>query len=693
MSARVDGEQRRQQVIAAVLCADPASTPAQVQAAVTEVASHPAALRSLAEAFTADPAALTIGAPPAVGQLVLALRAGGATSLPVPTCVRCAREGRPLTRSATGKGICSSCRRRELAKACARCGVVKPVAGRDSERRPLCARCADRPQRTCGRCERVRRIARRAHDGQPDLCDLCFRLPTAVCSRCGRHRPCSFATTQAPICLGCAPRRQATCARCGQLAPPTAHWPEGPVCDRCYQTALRQRGTCGSCHTSRRLVSPAGPDATLCADCAGVPVTHACADCGLEDKLYERGRCERCALQRRAGELLRAGGEQIAAALAGVHDAIINTDTPRSALNWLRRGAGARLLGDLATGDLPCTHQALDAHPQARAADYLRHMLVAGGALPARDEALVRLESWVSSTLLDDLTTAEHRRLLQAYATWRVLRRLRRRTADKPQARTATSYPRTQLLTARRFLTWLDQQGLALRECQQAHVDDWLTHGPASYPVRDFLLWAGEHHHSPPLLVPTLGRTTGTAIDGDQRWTLLARLLHDDTLDLTDRVAGSLLLCYGQQLSRIAVMTTDQIHRHHEHVTVRFGTCDITVPEPLAGLLNELLDTGRRYLGIGTPLAPSPWLFPGHLPGRPLSPSRLGERLRTVGLRALPARRATLLQLAAEVPAAVLADLLHLSAGTATHWTRDAGGDWARYAASIAYPATTDPDE
>ncbi len=190
-----------------MLCADPALTPAQVQAAVKEVASRPAALRSLAEAFTANPAALTIGAPPVVGQLVLALRAGGGTSLLVPTCVRCAREGRSLTRSAAGKGICKSCRHRELAQGCARCRVVKPVAGRDKDHQPLCARCADRPQRTCGRCGRVRRIARRAHDDQPDLCDGCYQLPTAVCSRCGRHRPCSFATTEAPICIGCAPRR------------------------------------------------------------------------------------------------------------------------------------------------------------------------------------------------------------------------------------------------------------------------------------------------------------------------------------------------------------------------------------------------------------------------------------------------------------------------------------------------------
>jgi len=54
---------------------------------------------------------------------------------------------------------------------------------------------------------------------------------------------------------------------------------------------------------------------------------------------------------------------------------------------------------------------------------------------------------------------------------------------------------------------------------------------------------------------------------------------------------------------------------------------------------------------------------------RPITPSRLGERLRLIDVRALPGRRAALLQLAP---------------GTATRWTHDAAGDWARYAADIA---------
>ena len=139
-------------------------------------------------------------------------------------------------------------------------------------------------------------------------------------------------------------------------------------------------------------------------------------------------------------------------------------------------------------------------------------------------------------------------------------------------------------------------------------------------------------------------------------------------------------------------MTTDQIHRHHDHTSVRFGSCASPSQSPRRSAHGPARHPPQppRHRDVDNS---SPWLFPGHLPGWPLTPSRPGERLQTIGLRALPARRATLLQLATEVPAAVLADLLHLHPGTATRWTRDAGGGWSRYAASVASPATTDTDE
>ena len=258
---------RRAFIHAAITSQVPGVPPGVVSAAVDAVAGHPAAVRSLVGALSADPDALAVGAPPVVGQLVQVLRAAG-VNLPEPACDRCGRTGKPLTRS-SGRGVCGRCRRRELAEACTRCGVVKPVAARDGQGRPYCARCADRPQRLCGRCGRTRPIARRARDGQPDICDSCFKMPEAVCSRCGQRRPCSFASGPNPICTRCTPRATAICAHCGADRPPSARWPEGPVCDTCYTQALRRRGTCTVCAAQRRLVHPPGPGRRCSAGPAG----------------------------------------------------------------------------------------------------------------------------------------------------------------------------------------------------------------------------------------------------------------------------------------------------------------------------------------------------------------------------------------------------------------------------------------
>jgi hypothetical protein len=59
---------------------------------------------------------------------------------------------------------------------------------------------------------------------------------------------------------------------------------------------------------------------------------------------------------------------------------------PYSALNWLRSGKGAAILADVAANKLALSHEALDAHPRRAAAEYLRQVLVANGALPARNE-------------------------------------------------------------------------------------------------------------------------------------------------------------------------------------------------------------------------------------------------------------------------------------------------------------------
>jgi len=95
------------------------------------------------------------------------------------------------------------------------------------------------------------------------------------------------------------------------------------------------------------------------------------------------------------------------------------------------------------------------------------------------------------------------------------------------------------------------------------------------------------------------------------------------------------------------------------------------------------MQAGRSHTGTGSPAA-SPWLFPGGMPGQLITPSRLGERLRALAVRAMPGRWVALTDLAAQLPAAVLADALNLSPGTAVRWMHQAGTEWNRYAADIA---------
>jgi transglutaminase-like putative cysteine protease len=78
------------------------------------------------------------------------------------------------------------------------------------------------------------------------------------------------------------------------------------------------------------------------------------------------------------------------------------------------------------------------------------------------------------------------------------------------------------------------------------------------------------------------------------------------------------------------------------------------------------------------------------LGGRPLSAPQLAALLRSLGIPARLARNSALIDLAAQLPAAVLSQLLGIHLQTATAWTIEAGNTWLRYAAALAaHPDTT----
>ena len=520
---------RRDTLIRHVITVDGTLPASAAAAAVDAAAATPAALRSLASALAADPDMLRHGAPPLAGRLAAELIARGSV-LAVPACARCGRDGRPLFRTAGG-GMCKpappACApppaltaarsRRSPAATPPASPSASGAAGTPGATAPA-GTAAGRPRSRCGRVT-ARRTSASTATGCP---------PPSAAAAAGTVPATSPAAT-ARSARRARRRRPPACARCGQDRPPQARWPEGPVCDTCYTAALRRRARCAGCGQERRLVFPPGPDAVTCADCAGLPVMSACAGCGTEDKLYEKGLCARCSLRRRATLLLSGGTGDVPATMSAVLEAICAARNPRSALNWLRKGAGAALLADIAAGRAAATHEALDEHPRPRAAGFLRQCSPpAASSLPATRNSPgpssgspACWNPWTSPSTGGSSARSPPGRSCAGSG---------RRPGQAPPP-DPHRHARNSISEAARFLAWLSRRGTTLRQCRQADIDEWLTtaSASASESTRGFLAWAARHGHCPAFAFPARQRHAGPAISDSQRWEHATRLLRDDT--------------------------------------------------------------------------------------------------------------------------------------------------------------------
>jgi hypothetical protein len=326
--------------------------------------------------------------------------------------------------------------------------------------------------------------------------------------------------------------------------------------------------------------------------------------------------------------------------------------------------------------------------------DHLRSVLVATGALPDRDERLAKLGRWIAAAINGRVDPAD-RRILHGYAVWHHLRRLRRRLSGAHAAHLQALNVRCHVTATTNFLDWLASQGRTLATCTQADLDRWAADPKASYrdETGHFVRWAVEHRHAGEL---TFGahRWQGPSgpLDTEKRWADARRLLHDDTLKTADRVAGLLLVLYAQRIATISQLTINHIHGDGDHVEIMLGTAPVVLPEPLAGLVRELVATRRGHAAIGAPDT-VPWLFPGGRPGQPIGDDRLGQRLQRIGLNPRQDRSTALFTLATELPAAVLARMLGIHIKVAVQWQQAAAGDWATYAAKVSRrsPSNTYP--
>jgi hypothetical protein len=147
---------------------------------------------------------------------------------------------------------------------------------------------------------------------------------------------------------------------------------------------------------------------------------------------------------------------------------------------------------------------------------------------------------------------------------------------------------RTRILTAQQFLRWLETNQVELADATQHDVDTWLALGASTrLRLRDFLCWAHTRGFAADFEVGWLGsqRLPEQILGTDERWALLRRCLGDDDLSLRLRVAGALVLLYGQIPSRIVELTADSVTIAGWDTYLALHDQPVLVPPPLAALL------------------------------------------------------------------------------------------------------------
>jgi hypothetical protein len=637
-----------------VTAIDPELPAAAVGAAVTAAAPQAGQRHQLAWALQDRPELLTgegTAAPvPSVLRLIDQLAQAGARGIVRPACPHCGRVI-PLVKPRDGVRLCRNCTARSRAEPCSRCGTVREAATRDKDGRPLCPHCLvtdPANQETCAGCHRRRPVSARTPDGP--LCPSCRPWQTATCGICGREAPCvTSQATGEPWCGACKQRR-ARCSGCGRTGRVRGGTRAEPLCATCTRSDAGFWTSCPACGETGRI--------------------HA-------------GRCARCTTSRRLRERLGDEAGEIRPHLRALCQALTSTERPGTVAAWLDKSAAPSILQNL-DAESELTHAALDALPPGKPAEHLRSVLVAIGTLPHRDEQMARLERWIT-TATGSRGDPSQQHMLHHYAVWHLLRRLRRRTGSTDTTHGQLVGVRQHVKAAIAFLDWLTARDLTLADCRQNDLDAWIAGGQASYrrETGHFIRWAKKQKLTSLDFPATRWGGPSRVIDTEARWEQARRLLHDTTLNPEDRVAGLLVLLYAQWPSAISRLTLGHVHADDRQVRLSLGREPVILPEPLAGLVRQLLAARRGHAAIGDD-GTSAWLFPGGQPGRPISSYRLAERLREHGIYSGQARSTALFQLATDLPAAVLARLLGIHITVAVAWQRASAGDWAAYAAEVS---------
>ncbi|MCX4573277.1 hypothetical protein OHB41_08800 [Streptomyces sp. NBC_01571] len=433
----------------------------------------------------------------------------------------------------------------------------------------------------------------------------------------------------------------------------------------------------------------AGP---ICPECAGVTFAYRCPTCASMGRLLQ-GECPRCRAERELNETFTGPDGRRSARLAPLAEVLERYDNPYSLVLYLRR-PGGQLIRAIVSGELDCSHDALDALRQTSSAHHLRGLLVLSEILEPREEQLAQLRRDIQ-LCLDGVTHPRDRSILARYAQWHLMPFAHEHLGRTGFNRFHREHLRRRLHAARDLLDHLRRREHSLADVSQSLLDRWLIANKTlqSY-ARSFLIWAASCGLAPQnVAIATAVRSVDRSIMSDADRILTALKLETDASQaILDRVAGCLVLQYGQRADRLVKLTVSHVRVHPEEPGVlglQLGRDPLWLRPRLSVLLQQLINE-RRPLAAPLRTRETPFLFPGLRPDQPMHSNTLQRRLKQLGVPSISkARNGAWLALVGAVHWKMLADLLGAADGTAHTWHTLNGGDRASYVASRLKDAHT----
>jgi hypothetical protein len=586
-----------------------------------------------------------------------------------------------------GKHLCSRCYKPPKT-ACAQCGRVRSVATRLDERGSVCGTCYRRPLRLCGQCGQNAPI----HKSDPnlgDICTKCYRAPKRKCSSCERTERCYKLDGSDYLCRNCGSQTK-TCAYCGQPSRRIeASWPEGPCCFTCYRSAWSSPAPCVLCEEVHAIVTRSG----LCWKCAGVRVHgKVCQSCKTEGLLWNAGQCSRCYVTELSDAYLTGPDGVIKEAYHPVRDILVSAVEPQNAIRWLSQSTAAAKIGKIIKSGRSLSLDDFYDPSIGRQMSFALDLFLSAGAISRDDDDLRELMHWLDMKLLKTRSPSSLGiAIVKQFAHWAVFRSFKRAIRGGRSREQATKFAKHILHGALDFLKWLEQRGVALKDCQQNDVEVYFSQQRKT--VRDaasFLRWSPRRHLMRSMQLPIADTGEPNIAVEDERFTTISRLFTDLSLPLQVRAVGLLVAFYGQIPGRLRRLRKSDVQRSERNgvVTIVGGRRQPLELEPIIGeIVWQLRSTSGVHAGIASGVG-NEWLFEGYRPGRALSESGLGRQLAKAGINVRALRGAALVDMASNVELQIISSEIDLTDQTAYRWWELAGGSWGGYAADRAKEAS-----